>query len=80
MLSVKDNTWCSLPPVGFNFDGIIHGHLLCASSSGRCFISNGDSIVQGALSIWDDEMSVDVDGIDWFCTVLGEREGSCLSL
>jgi len=78
--SFKDDVQSCLPPVGSDFDGVVCGSSLCALSNGRRLVSNRDFVMQGVLTVWDDKMSGDVDGVDLFHTVLGEREGSCLSL
>ena len=79
MLSLKNDSWSSLPTVRFVFDGIVHGCSLCVSRSVRCSDPNKELVVQGLLSAWSDEMRADVD--DLFNDTLGKtREGGCPGL
>ena len=44
VLSVKDEVWSCLPPVGLVFDGIVCGHPVCKLSS-RLRDSNRELVV-----------------------------------
>ena len=73
--SVKDDVQPSSPPMGSVFDGVDCRRSLC-TLNGRRWNSNGQ-YEQGALSIWDDEMNVDVDvGTGDLCDgALGNAKG-----
>jgi len=69
MLGLKDDVRSPLPPVGSFFDGVIHGHLLCTLGGRHCE-SNRQDREREVVTIWDDEMDVDVDLFD---DALGEQ-------
>jgi len=80
VLSLKDNAWPCLLPVGSVSDGADCRRSLCALNDRRC-ASGREFIAQGVLSTRDDGMDADADVNDLFCNVLGKtRERGRLSL
>jgi len=75
--NLEGDMWSSLPPVGFNIEGIVCGRALCMSGH-RCSDSNGELGVRQELSFWDSETSAGAGADNSSNGMLGKtKEENC---